>query len=397
MRRRILFIFVIFLATLTACQSGRSSSGSETKAPGKVRDISSLIEAEMKTQGLPAAAALIIEGDRVVARGAAGVRVLGKPEKVGFNDRWHLGSCTKTFTATLIGMLVERGKLSWDTTLAEALPDLSETMLPEYRNVTMEMLLAHRGGIDSEHAIPGLWATLWRREGSPMEQRLKMAKAMLVHPPKVKPGEFFYANCSYAIAGHIAETTMQEPWEQLVRRLIFKPLGMTSAGFGVTWESEPATDPFPHNMDETPVQPGPFADNPPSIGPGATIHASIEDWAKFIIDHLKGAREKNGRLLKAETYARIHKKRRIRKGHEGYALGWFTINQKWATGDVSGNNGNCLTHEGSNNSWYAIVWIAPERNFAVLSCTNIGGNGVQSKAYGVFWKVVQDHLKNAKN
>ena len=95
-----------------------------------------------------------------------------------------------------------------------------------------------------------------------------MADVMLSPPPKVPPGQYFYSNCGFGIAGHIAEVIMGKPWEQLVRELVFEPLGMKSAGFGVPWEGEPPTDPWPHKGDGTPVTPGPFANNPPSIGQG---------------------------------------------------------------------------------------------------------------------------------
>ena len=141
------------------------------------------------------------------------------------------------------------------------------------------MLLAHRGGIRHEWDVPGLWDVLWKRTGTP-EERRKMARAMLTQPPKVSPGK--YSNCGYGIAGHMVETITEKPWEQLVRELIFEPLGMESAGFGVPWEGEAPTDPWSHKRDGTPVPPGPMADNPPSIGPGGTIHASIGNWARYI-------------------------------------------------------------------------------------------------------------------
>lgn len=118
----------------------------------------------------------------------------------------------------------------------------------------------------------------------------------------------------------MVETITEKPWEQLVRELIFEPLGMESAGFGVPWEGEAPTDPWPHKRDGTPVPPGPMADNPPSIGPGGTIHASIGDWARYITEHLRGVGEKNGLLLEADTYRRLHNGRRIGDSENGARL-----------------------------------------------------------------------------
>lgn len=362
--------------------------GAETSTG--VRDISGLLEKARAKQNLPAVAAMVIHGDAITAQGVAGVRKLGGGEPVQLNDRWHLGSCTKAFTATMIAILVEKGKLSCKTTIVEALPDMKEKMKPQYRDVTLEMLLANRGGIGHEWDVPGLWDILWKREGTPVEERRKMAEAMLAQPPKVKPGQYFYSNCGYSIAGHMAEKIMKKPWEQLVEELIFKPLGMKTAGFGVPWTEKPPTDPWPHNQDGTFVTPGPFADNPPAIGPAGTIHASIGDWAKFIMEHLKGSQGKDGQLLKASSYQRLHKGQRIGVSNQAYALGWMVFNRPWAKGTKSGDTGRCLQHAGSNNSWFSVVWIVPELNFAVIGATNIGGQGIYPRFDLVIWEVIQE-------
>ena len=219
-----------------------------------------------------------------------------------------------------------------------------------------------------------------------------MVETMLAQPPKVKPGRYFYSNCGYGIVGHIAETIMGRPWEELVTDLVFEPLGMKSAGFGVPWEGEPPTDPWPHTKEGTPVTPGPMADNPPSIGPAGTAHGSIEDWAKFVIEHLRGSRGENGRLLKANTYRKLHTGQRIGNTEGAYALGWMIVHRRWAKGPKRGDNGRCLHHAGSNNSWYALVWIAPEIDMAVIAATNMGGEGVFSKIDAVVGAVIRDQL-----
>ena len=371
---------------------GSDATPGDTRPAGVVRDLSRLLESQREKQGLPAVAAVVIDSDRVVARGVAGARKAGGTVRARGNDRWHLGSCTKAMTATMIAVLVERGVLSWDTTVAQALPDLAGTMRAEYRDVTLEMLLAHRGGIGGEHDVPDLWSELWQRKGTPVEERRKMAKAMLAHPPKVPPGEYFYANCGYGIAGHMAETVAGKPWEQLMRELVFGRLGMKTAGFGVPWSGEPATDPWPHERDGTPIPPGPMADNPPSIGPGGTVHASLDDWAKFVREHMRGARGDKGRLLKARTYARLHRGLKVGQDLE-YALGWVVVRRPWAKGEKPGNDGRCLHHSGSNNSWFSVVWIVPELDFAVLCTTNIGGEGVYPKIDAVAGAVIQEHLE----
>ncbi len=361
--------------------------------PLAVRDLSPMLEQGLKKLELPALAAIVLTSDGIVAQGVAGVRKLGDPTLAAKGDRWHLGSCTKAITATMIGALVDRGELSWDTTIASAFPNLAKTTRDAYLDVTLEMLLQHRGRIGAEASVPGLWGRLWLRKGTPVQERRLMSRLVLSQEPIIPRNRYMYSNYGYGVAGHMAETITGKPWEQLVQELVFDPLGMTSAGFGVTWAEEPPTDPWPHLANGNVMTPGPMADNPPSIGPGGTVHASIEDWAKFVTAHLRGARGKDTSLLKAETF------RRLQKGKpsgifQSYALGWMVVKRPWAAKYKNGQKGPCLTHTGSNNSWFAVVWIAPDRDFAVLVTTNMGGDGIDAKVDAVAGQLIEEHVKS---
>ena len=56
-------------------------------------------------------------------------------------DQVHIGSCTKAMTATLIGMLVESGLLTWSTTIRDVFPELASRLHPDFQKVTLSQLL----------------------------------------------------------------------------------------------------------------------------------------------------------------------------------------------------------------------------------------------------------------
>src|SRR5258707_13125694 len=95
-------------------------------------------------------AAAVLRGERIIAQGAAGVRKRGTAERITLDDRFHLGSCTKAMTATLVAMLVEEGKLNWTTTLGELFADTVKPMHPAWEKVTLRQVLAHRAGLRFE-------------------------------------------------------------------------------------------------------------------------------------------------------------------------------------------------------------------------------------------------------
>ena len=128
----------------------------------------------------------MVSGDNIESAGATGVRKLGEPTPVTVNDKYHLGSCTKTMTAALTAMLVKEGLLTWQTTIGEL---LKGGVHKEFKDVTIEQLLAHVGGF-GEECPPEIWAQAWADQGklSPTKQRQKFVKALLDRKPDYAPG-----------------------------------------------------------------------------------------------------------------------------------------------------------------------------------------------------------------
>jgi CubicO group peptidase (beta-lactamase class C family) len=100
---------------------------------------------------LPALAAAVVKNGEVIARSAVGVRALGTDVAVTDDDRFHLGSDIKAMTATLVGMMVDEGKLRWTSTIGEVLGAKVSGMNPALAAVTLEQLLSHTGGIPTDN------------------------------------------------------------------------------------------------------------------------------------------------------------------------------------------------------------------------------------------------------
>jgi CubicO group peptidase (beta-lactamase class C family) len=328
-------------------------------------DVNSVLEPILRKYDLPAMAGAIVTSDGIVSQGAVGVRKYGTNIRVTVNDEFHLGSDTKAMTATIVAVLVEKGRLSWNTTLAEALPDLAKDMDHAYTAVTLEQLLAHRAGFSAESWPLGeTFQSMHSLNGSPREQRWSYARTILRETPTVHPGEFLYSNRSYAIAGVIAERTAGASWEDLMQRWIFAPLKMETCGFGAMGTAGKIDQPWQHKLIENAhkaIGPGKFSDNPAVIAPAGLVHCSVGDWGKFIEAHLRG--EKNlPTILKTEAIKKLHT---ISYGN--YGFGWGEYQRSWGGGRV-------LTHTGSNTQNLAVVWMAPLRDFAVLVMSNQGGD-----------------------
>ena len=327
------------------------------------------IEAICKAHGVPALAVVVTKDGQICDRAAAGVRKWGDPTPVTTNDVFHIGSCTKSMTATLTAVLIEEGKLKWDTTIADVFPELKGRIDKQYETVTVEQLLHHRGGVPGAPP-PAAWKRAWEEKGTPTQQRREFIEAVLAQPPAAAPGtRMIYSNQGYAIIGAMLEKITGQDYETLITEKLFKPLHMDTAGFGPPGTPDKVDQPWGHIHKlfmTIPVQ----ADNPPAIAPAGRVHCSLDDLARFAMLHLQHAT--NG-LLKPETLAKLHTPpagASIASPMENYACGWVILQRGWA-------GGTTLWHNGSNTMWYIVMWLAPEKNFCVIAATNVAGDDAE--------------------
>lgn len=367
----------------------RSLQAAEPSKP-PVDDISPVLAESVQKHKLPGMAAAVVEDGRITAIGATGVRRRGHKEPITTEDLFHIGSDTKSMTATLLAVLVEEGKLHWNSTPADVFAGTVKEIDPAWKPITLEELLTHRAGVR-----PNPDLILFGALGlSPREQRLRVCRSVLRKPPDHQPGKaFLYSNTGYMIAGAMAEVVADDSWENLMSRRVFKPLGIEYAGFGPpgmpparTGKDSPATSsssgpilqPWGHLSDGKAVRPGPNADNPACYGPAGCVHLPLADWARYAVLHLS---EGQGRqniphvdgtkpLLPVAALSKLHAPfgDAIDSVGTKYAMGWGVRNLPG-----SGGGGIELTHSGSNTMWYAVISLRMSKNRAILIATNQGG------------------------
>jgi CubicO group peptidase (beta-lactamase class C family) len=306
---------------------------------------------------LPALGAAILTIDGVQSVAVTGTRKRGDATLATDNDLWHLGSNTKAMTATMIARLVERGQMRWDQTLGETFPELAGKMNADTKAITVTQLLSHRSGLDRSFN-----SQKYVDRADLRAARVSVVEDAIASKLNNKPGEKFrYSNWGYTVAGAMAERAAGDSWEQLMRREVFAPLKILSAGFGGTGTVGKIDQPWPHTEDGKPTDSnGVQIDNVPTMGPAGTVHMSLTDWAKFVAEHLRGSTGKSA-YLKKETFEKLHT-----AVGDDYALGLHSFRRDWA-------GGNALNHNGDNTMNYALMWAAPQKNFAVIVVTNQSG------------------------
>jgi len=297
----------------------------------------------------------------------AGLRQVGTTARIQAGDSFMIGSITKAMTAALAGRLVEQGRIGWTTTLSEALPDLAAGMLPAYRSITLEQLLAHRGGVlafNNGEDIARFAAYLESHTGTlpdTLTDRERFFAAwLLAQPPAVPPGQdFHYSNAGYALAALMLETRTGQPYADLFEQELAKPLGVT-----VTWtlaDTRFANRPVGHAGAKGKLSPltpenSDIARWLALLHPGGVGTTMTPDsYATWVNWHLRALRGESTPL--ATGYLR-----RIQAlGRGEYALGWMAA-------DIDGRP--VLAHDGEWRGFSTEVVIDLKGRSASFGFTN---------------------------
>ena len=329
------------------------------------KDLADLLGQIRQRTGVPAIVAAIIKKGAVTDVAVVGERWVDSGQTVERNDRFHLGSITKSMTATMIAALVQKELLSWDFTVGDILGDME--MRDEYRDVTLEQLLQHRGGFpaytlssDEEQQ------RLNNLPGTPRRQREAFVAEVLTEKPEATPGkEMYYSNAGYAVAAVMAERIGSRSWEELIDIHLFEIIPMKTGGFG--WPATPQNpnQPRGHFEENNAFRAQKFGEYELGsyIAPAGGIHCSIDDLARYAIVHLRGlaGRDKD---LHAEIIVRLHTAPEAPEGTMRYAAGWAIVD--------SPEVGEVHTHSGSAGTFFATIELYPEYDTAVVLATNVG-------------------------
>ncbi|MCC6699642.1 MAG: serine hydrolase [Candidatus Hydrogenedentes bacterium] len=340
--------------------------------------LSELIPSLREEHGLVGLAAMVVVDEKVVASAIDGDRKSGSEVPLTIDDQWHLGSITKSITATMIGRLVEMGKMHWSDTVGETFPNAS--IHEDWKPVTLRQLLTHSSG-----APPNFSAFVARKKPElglrSTQARREAVLNVLAKKPATPPGEkHVYSNVGYTIAGAMAEKATGETWDDLVTREVFEPLHLTSAGFG------PPTSPD-DSLDQPRGHTGAFGwkiaadddtDNTFIIGPAGIVRMSLKDLCTYATEHLRGERGE-GTLLSAETYQQLHTPEL-----DDYACGWVKKEPDAAIPHTH------YWHNGSNTMWYALVVFIPDTGMVVAVTSN---DGDIPNAESAAWQIVRNAAK----
>ena len=334
--------------------------------------------ADGKVPGLSLA---IVRNDSVIYVKAYGVKEVGKPDKVDENTLFEIGSTTKTFTSTLVGIMQTDGKLRFDDKISAYLPDFR--MYDPYASaeVTIRDALSHRTGLARGELM-------WMASG--------LSRAEVIHRLRFQPpatsfrSAYAYNNPMVMVAGEVAAKAGGSTWEDLIQQRILTPLGMTRSMAVVKDFSRISNVATPHAMSPSAsyAVEHEILDN---IAPAGSINSTARDMAQYLRFQMGDGTFNGKRIISTAALREIHTPQMLMggggRGGDGvprlnaYGLGFFV-------GDLRDHV--YWNHGGNTVGMTTAMGMLPTEKIGVIVLSNLDHTGVPGAV--ARW-VLERHLK----
>jgi len=330
-------------------------------------DFDAYVARVLQTFKVPGASVAIVKDGRVVIARGYGVRKLGLPAPVTSRTRFGIASNTKLFTATALGILVDEGKIEWDTPVVRYLPDFAMYDPWVTREITVRDLLVHRSGLGL-----GAGDLLWW-PASTYDRKEIVHRLRYIKPATSFRSAYAYDNVLYQVAGELIEAVSGQTWEQFMSSRVLAKVGMTESNVSHADMSGPDVAATHAEVDGTVRPIAPFTGE--STNPAGGINSTAEDMAKWMIVQLDSGRLGDGsRLYPAATTRQLWRiVTPLVASTPPAELAWTSANFRgYALGvNVTEYQGRkMLTHTGGLPGYVSQVTMIPELRLGVAVLTN---------------------------
>jgi CubicO group peptidase (beta-lactamase class C family) len=314
---------------------------------------------------VPGLAVAVVKDDSIVLAKGYGVRQIGKPEAVNEHTLFAIGSNTKAFTVTALGMLVQEGRLSWDDPVTKHLKGFQLYDPYVTREITVRDLLCHRSGYPRWGGDLVAYGSVYSRED--LIYRIRFLK-----PSSSFRSKYGYCNWMFLVAGEIIPPVVGASWDDFVKQRIFDPLGMGRTNTSVEALEGLSNVARPHTIYDGGVTCITYR-NDDNIGPAGSIISCVGDMAKWTRMQLAEGAFAGEQLLDVSiiretrtphTIIRIEPdspRFRATKLFAAYGLGWFLQDYRGRL---------LMSHGGGIDGMLSMVAIIPEEKLGLVILTN---------------------------
>lgn len=342
--------------------------------------------------GTPGLSYGVLHEGQVLHTGNFGYRDVETRSPPTSHTQYHIGSLSKAFTAAAMAILVDDGKIAWDTSVHDVLGNelhFSDPVLTKQMSV-MDVL-SHRMGLQRSNQ---LWC------GNDNILLLPKSK-VLSHMQYLKTVQPFrstvhYSNWGYALAGQIIEKISGDSWGSFIQKNLLSPLQMndTACADGIS-KADNVAKPYTvlddhsfHLLPSFQVQDGKIMDS------AQGIRSNVNDllkWCHALIKTYNSEQKAGQGFSHASPLKQLHKQMSSLTAFgtpfdsgSSYGMGWVRAQLPTALGAVGcnpsfvksmptagkGTNHLVIYHQGSLAGYTSSIFLIPERESAIVVLSN---------------------------
>lgn len=334
---------------------------------------------------VPGLAISVIKPDTIYY-GVAGVKRVGYSDQIDLDSKFQIASNTKSITATIAALLVEKGDIEWQTKIVDVIPELKGKILTEYESVTLEDLLSNRANIQPfETDNSDEWKNIPTSIESSSNTKLEFAEyAMNLDPVELKDKDHSYSNGGFIIAALALEKSSGQSWNSLIELFNQEFMVSVHSGFPKQFDSKQTyghkkrlgkykavEDEYDFRFD---------------FSAAGNVSASIRDLSSYMAQHLDGILG-NDNVISAQTYKQLH------YGFDNYSLGWYN-------GNIGDTEQKFSYHGGSLETFSSAIIVSADRKVAVVILVNADNknvNELKTKLRTEMWETFGTYSKINKN
>ncbi|MBI1780003.1 MAG: serine hydrolase, partial [Sphingobacteriales bacterium] len=310
----------------------------------------------------------VIEKNKIVYTGGFGLRDVENKLPVTENTQFAIGSCTKAFTASLIGMAVKDNKLDIDKPVTDYLPELKFSKENLTAHVTVRDMMCHRTGLP-RHDLA------WYGSSS---SRDSLIYAIRFFEPSAELRQIWqYNNFMFLAQGVLAQKLYGKPWEMLIKEKIFDSLGMKNSNFSITDLEKNPDHSIGYNVKNDSIKKMKYM-NIDAIGPAGSINSSPKEMANWVMTWVNGGKFNGKEVIPAAHVQQAMSSQMVISGSlpdklnpdvnfANYGFGWMLVSYR---------SHYRVEHGGNIDGFSASTCLFPGDSIGIVILSNQNGSTV---------------------
>lgn len=323
----------------------------------------------------------VVEKNKVLLAKGYGYRDLEKKLPVTDETLFAIGSCSKAFTSSLLGILVNEGKLDLDKPVTQYLTALRFYNDALNNQVTTRDMMSHRTGLPRHDMA-------WY--GSSVSRDSLIHRIRYFQPSASLREKWQYNNFMFLAQGYLAEQLTGLSWEKLLQQKIFTPLGMGQSSPSITALVNGANSSLGYKVENDSLIKKVDYMNIDPMGPAGSINSNAKDMANWVQTWIYGGKYKGAEILPASYVTQAMSSQMVISGalptkeisdvyFSNYGMGWVLASYR---GHYR------VEHGGNIDGFSASTSFFPTDSIGIVVLVNQNGSSLP----GIIRNMIADRM-----